>query len=785
MSSFDKPQIPPAEIQTPGSQFPSFQSELTRNLDIAAARQFFQPTGAEAALPPISTGGGTEAAILSKAGAMAAPGLETALMPGGESAAAMAAKSAINPMIQVIMRLPGVLGAGTGFFEFLAALFMPGTNLIEAFNPVTWANQLAGGIASLKTSMLTGAATEHVATSLNMLPANAHIFQNIGLSNLQMNGLQFQGLENSMNIDGMSLSNQFRVDDLNISSPLDIKKPQFEMSGTSAMNKLALRHDGLLSGPSVNPDFSPAHLSGAPRMFSDQISSSSTFNSAVTSNASTTIVSASGVPAGSSSALNIGSNSFSQDVGSLPANYQLGEGAISGPGMSGNVGYQMSGAQPSLDSAPRLAPSGRVSDTLGQPNVIAQNGSMDYYRPSMNSVPTEAAPVSDASAASSGSSGLQGLRAEPMSILKKPIGTNHGHGVKTVDSIGHQSKPSVHHSSSSTSSNSRGAMDQISHRTTPKAYGQTRDAHVTSPARHDNVTSAVPNSEQHFIQPNQQPMDSQVIDGQGGQAPVSADQVQQAGDQHLQAQAGSDQMQPGSDAHVEAVENYTVKHGDCLWDIAKKHFGDGTKWTEIYKMNADVIGANPDLIHTGLELKLPGLDNAHTASAGHYSVKPGDNLWDIAHDQLGDGTKWGEIYKANAQVIGDNPRLIMPGQELQMPGGQQLVSQAPAATAAPTGVPADAGTGLQTPAANTISTQAATPASYTQVNPAAAQPMIQQPAAAAPQTISMRPEVQPSPMYPENPGPGAAVAATLDAPPSPIVSSSLAPDLSFLGQHKK
>lgn len=49
---------------------------------------------------------------------------------------------------------------------------------------------------------------------------------------------------------------------------------------------------------------------------------------------------------------------------------------------------------------------------------------------------------------------------------------------------------------------------------------------------------------------------------------------------------------------------YTVKQGDCLWTIAKKHLGDGSKWKEIYNLNKDII-SNPDLIQVGQILKLP------------------------------------------------------------------------------------------------------------------------------------------------------------------------------------
>lgn len=51
-----------------------------------------------------------------------------------------------------------------------------------------------------------------------------------------------------------------------------------------------------------------------------------------------------------------------------------------------------------------------------------------------------------------------------------------------------------------------------------------------------------------------------------------------------------------------------------------------------------------------------------------YPVKPGDTLYDIARLQLGSGERWREIYALNKDVIGSNPDLIQQGQQLQMPG---------------------------------------------------------------------------------------------------------------------
>lgn len=46
---------------------------------------------------------------------------------------------------------------------------------------------------------------------------------------------------------------------------------------------------------------------------------------------------------------------------------------------------------------------------------------------------------------------------------------------------------------------------------------------------------------------------------------------------------------------------YTVKKGDCLWSIAKKELGDGTKYREIAQKNGI---ADPNRIYPGQVLKL-------------------------------------------------------------------------------------------------------------------------------------------------------------------------------------
>ncbi len=52
------------------------------------------------------------------------------------------------------------------------------------------------------------------------------------------------------------------------------------------------------------------------------------------------------------------------------------------------------------------------------------------------------------------------------------------------------------------------------------------------------------------------------------------------------------------------TRTYTVVRGDCLWNIAKKYYGNGSQYTKIYNANRDKI-KNPNLIYPGQVLTIP------------------------------------------------------------------------------------------------------------------------------------------------------------------------------------
>jgi nucleoid-associated protein YgaU len=53
--------------------------------------------------------------------------------------------------------------------------------------------------------------------------------------------------------------------------------------------------------------------------------------------------------------------------------------------------------------------------------------------------------------------------------------------------------------------------------------------------------------------------------------------------------------------------NHTVKFGESLFSLAQQYYGDGKKYTEIYRVNRRLV-SNPDYVPPGTVLFIPDLD---------------------------------------------------------------------------------------------------------------------------------------------------------------------------------
>jgi len=139
-----------------------------------------------------------------------------------------------------------------------------------------------------------------------------------------------------------------------------------------------------------------------------------------------------------------------------------------------------------------------------------------------------------------------------------------------------------------------------------------------------------------------------------------------------------EQTRPAPDT-ASPSRTYTVQPGDTLWRIATDHLGDGSRFTEIAHLNYGVAQTDGHALTAahwltpGWQLTLPG-DAAPAAAAAEQTVvvEPGDTLWQIAQEHLGDGDRYPNIAAASTGLQDDgarlvDPNLIRPGWELTMP----------------------------------------------------------------------------------------------------------------------
>ncbi len=129
---------------------------------------------------------------------------------------------------------------------------------------------------------------------------------------------------------------------------------------------------------------------------------------------------------------------------------------------------------------------------------------------------------------------------------------------------------------------------------------------------------------------------------------------------------------------------HEVQRGDALYSLARDYsraFHMDISWTAIRDANKTAVA---DGITPGELLRIPGLEDrtdamflsAHpdlrvSADKLVHVVAPGQTLSSIARhyaDAEGLSLTWNSLYVANRDLIGGDPNVIRPGQELVIPG---------------------------------------------------------------------------------------------------------------------
>jgi nucleoid-associated protein YgaU len=646
---------------------PMIEHQLSSPADIGKAHQFFQP-GAQAgqignaAIGQATVGNAAignatvgNAAIGQAAAGNAAIGNaalgQVAIAPGGDGGslalkALQMAQNQISPLIQLIMRMPGHIGLMSNFFEALAGFFTHHAQLIGGLDPTLLASAHADLGAQFAHAAPLG---EHMPLDLHLLPHDAPFLHNLSL-HTGLDKISLGGSEHSFDLSYIN-DHLLPHSDLNVSGTLDAAKPQYE--GLSFNDP----HGEIISGPSMSHASPAHHLADDKSLVLEKGFSAGHSNPALAANPSATTATST-APGAHLSQPSLALNSSPPT--SLPTSLNVGSSAFAAPPAAsaavGNVGTVDSGSLSGLSGSSGIdnssfGPSGAVSDKLGGQQLLAMN------KPGVD-VTSHPGSEYGANFIKSQSAGgaTEGLKAKELSLDSfKP-----GHKVADTSAAGH------HEASHGN------ALEKLHKQSHEVAAKHTTLAHQA----HKAVTAAKPTS----------------TAGSKGLSVTSEPKIASTTGAEAAPEAQPAGTDAGADATADAGVDYKIQAGDNLWNIAKDKLGDATKWSEIFKLNSDSIGANPSMIHPGVTLHMPGQSLAHhAAEASKYVVKSGDNLWNISKNNLGDATKWGEVYKLNHEIIGANPGMIRPGTELTLPGGPDASGQLADASGVPAAPGVDAG----------------------------------------------------------------------------------------------
>ena len=237
-----------------------------------------------------------------------------------------------------------------------------------------------------------------------------------------------------------------------------------------------------------------------------------------------------------------------------------------------------------------------------------------------------------------------------------------------------------------------------------------------------------------------------------------------------------------------AVATYTVQRGDSVLSIAATLANHDEQRTldiadQILDLNLEATMSdgqrfsNPAYVEPGWVLRLPVTSTAITPDAiatppdlgddEVHVVVPGDTLWGIAEDEYGSGTEWTEIWAENAgDDMGggrsfDDPNLILPGWQLDVPADDVPAEDVPADTTPAADPPAVETPVVETPVVETRRV-AETPVAET--------PIVETPAVETPATTTSASPTTSSTVVPIGGSTRAVEPGRTSAPdaPSPI-----------------
>jgi nucleoid-associated protein YgaU len=119
---------------------------------------------------------------------------------------------------------------------------------------------------------------------------------------------------------------------------------------------------------------------------------------------------------------------------------------------------------------------------------------------------------------------------------------------------------------------------------------------------------------------------------------------------------------PLTSAASARLNRITVQPGDSLWKLAAQNLGQGLRWHDLRAVNPGIL--NPDHIVAGTQIYLPAAVSSPRIAV-KFTVRAGDTLSQIAQSQLGHASYAACIARANPTIRDAN--RIYVGQSLLLP----------------------------------------------------------------------------------------------------------------------
>lgn len=140
---------------------------------------------------------------------------------------------------------------------------------------------------------------------------------------------------------------------------------------------------------------------------------------------------------------------------------------------------------------------------------------------------------------------------------------------------------------------------------------------------------------------------------------------------------------PSAEPTVSLPTTHAVKPNENLSTIAKRYYGDNSKWTLIYEANRlsnqhslrvgqNLIIPSPNAVAPQapkVEKQIVRVSTAKTrkvSSGRAHRVQQGDTLYKLARTYYGDESQWRKIYNANQDIFGEKEAMD-PGDVLIIP----------------------------------------------------------------------------------------------------------------------